>query len=305
MIWVVISTFLTVVFLIIALYNFFFKSRELLEERIEKSKYYGSIAEEEEDELKRLSFNERILRPLLNWLAIKIKRATPYNKKELFQERLILAGNPGKFSVDEFMALYYALIIIISVLALFLSIFNQSSWFFHLLALIAGAIIGKLLVDIFINLRIKGRQHLISRQLPDILDLLTISVEAGLGFDAAIQKVIEKFEGPISLEFNISLREMKMGKPRKDALRDLGKRTDVDDLNTFVSAIIQADQLGVSIANILRVQSEQMRNNRRQRIEEQAMKAPVKMLLPMVLFIFPAIFVILLGPAFIEIMETL
>ena len=141
--------------------------------------------------------------------------------------------------------------------------------------------------------------------MPDVLDLLTVSVEAGLGFDAALQRVVQKMTGAISVEFAKTLQEIKMGKHRREALRDLGLRTGIDDLNTFISAIVQADQLGVSIGNVLRVQSEQMRRKRRQRIEEKAMKAPIKMLIPMVLFIFPTIFIVLLGPAAMQMIEGL
>lgn len=144
-----------------------------------------------------------------------------------------------------------------------------------------------------------------SKELPDVLDLLTVSVESGLGFDAALQKVVRKTKGPLSNEFNKTLQEIKMGKARRDALRDLANRTGVEDLSTFIGAIIQADQLGVSIGNVLRIQSKQMRQIRKQRIEEKAMKAPIKMLLPMVFFIFPTLFLVLLGPAAIQLIESL
>jgi tight adherence protein C len=129
-------------------------------------------------------------------------------------------------------------------------------------------------------------------------------VEAGLGFDAALQKVVEKIRGPLSDEFQQALNEIKLGKPRREALKDLAARVEVDDVSTFISSLIQADQLGVSIANVLRVQAEQVRGKRRQRAEEKAQKAPIKILIPLVFFIFPAIFVILLGPALIQLVNT-
>jgi tight adherence protein C len=168
-----------------------------------------------------------------------------------------------------------------------------------------GFFLGYLLLYFFLKARISARQNGISRELPDVLDLLTISIEAGLGFDAALQRVVQKSQGPLAQEFNQSLQEMRMGKTRKEALKDLALRNEVEDLNNFISAIIQADQLGVAIGNVLRTQSEHIRMVRRQRVEEKAGKAPIKMLIPMVLFIFPTIFLIILGPSFIQISETL
>jgi len=158
-------------------------------------------------------------------------------------------------------------------------------------------------VELYLKMKTKSRQEQISKKLPDVLDLLTVSVEAGLGFDSALSRVVQKVKGPVAIEFSMALQEIKMGKQRKDALKDLGKRTGVEELNTFINAIIQADQLGVSIGNVLRVQSVQQRNARRQRIEEKAMKAPIKMLLPMVFFIFPTIFIVILAPAAIQLIN--
>jgi tight adherence protein C len=138
--------------------------------------------------------------------------------------------------------------------------------------------------------------------LPDVLDLLTVSVEAGLGFDQAVVKVIEKFKGPLAEEFHRTLQEVRMNKPRREALRALADRVGIDDLTAFIAALIQADQLGVSIAKVLRIQSDQMRIKRRQRAEEQAQKASIKMLFPLIFFIFPAMFIVLLGPAVLSMM---
>lgn len=151
---------------------------------------------------------------------------------------------------------------------------------------------------------IEARQRLISRGLPDALDLLTVSVEAGLGFDAAVARVSEKIMGPLGDELSYFLREVRMGRSREEALRNLGERSGVADMKVFTSGVIQASRLGVSMGRILRVQSEEMRRRRRQRAEEAAMKAPIKMLFPLVFCIFPALFVVLLGPAFIQIMEA-
>jgi tight adherence protein C len=136
------------------------------------------------------------------------------------------------------------------------------------------------------------------------LDLLTVSVEAGLGFDQALLKIVEKTKGPLTEECIRVLHEIRIGKARRDALREMGKRTGVEDLQTFVAAIIQADQLGVSIGNVLRIQSRQLRQKRRQKAEEKAQKAPVKMLIPMILFIFPSLFILLLGPGVLQLIDN-
>jgi tight adherence protein C len=152
--------------------------------------------------------------------------------------------------------------------------------------------------------KINKRKKEIIKSLPDAMDLLTITVEAGMGFDGALQKVAEKWSNELSKAFGKVVQEMRLGVIRRDALRNMANNMDVPDVTSFTAAIIQADQLGVSIAKILRVQSEQMRIKRRQRAEEQANKAPIKMLFPMVFLIFPALFVVLLGPAVIILMET-
>jgi len=165
-------------------------------------------------------------------------------------------------------------------------------------------VVGSLLPELVLNQRITQRRHQIVRALPDVLDLLTVSVNAGLGFDSALMKVTEKMTGPLPAEMGQVLHEIKMGVARRDALRAMAERTGVAELRSLVSTIIQADQLGVSISKVLRLQSEGLRERRRQRAEEMAMKAPVKMLLPLVLFIFPTLFIVLLGPAVLQIMAS-
>jgi len=163
---------------------------------------------------------------------------------------------------------------------------------------------GFFMPTIWLGSRIRSRQDAIIKALPDALDLLTICVEAGLGFDAAMTKVTDKWDDPLALEFGRVGQEMALGKLRREALRDMANRMDVSDVSTFIAAVIQADQLGVSMAKVLRIQSEQMRLRRRQRAEEKAHQAPIKMLFPMAFLIFPALFIVLLGPAAIVILES-
>ncbi|NLI93725.1 MAG: type II secretion system F family protein [Peptococcaceae bacterium] len=168
---------------------------------------------------------------------------------------------------------------------------------------ILGFLAGYLYPNIWLKSKLKQRKEEIQRTLPETLDLIMVSVEAGLGFDAAMMKVVEKQKGFLSDEFNVVLQEIKMGKPRRDALRDMAKKNNVDDLSNVIASLVQADQLGISMGSVLRNQSNQIRQKRKQRAQEQAQKAPVKIMIPLVFFIFPSIFIIILGPAFIQIMD--
>ena len=172
--------------------------------------------------------------------------------------------------------------------------------------LILAALIGLTYIfpGLYLKQLIQERQHEIEKSLPDVIDLLTVSIEAGLSFDGAMSKLAEKMSGVLVSEFSIVLKEMKMGISKRDALKSMIERVPVANLITFVGAIIQADQLGVSIGNVLRIQSNIMRQKRRQRASELAMKAPIKMLFPMVFFILPTIFIVLLGPVVIQIMQA-
>ncbi|MFZ5626161.1 MAG: type II secretion system F family protein [Bacillota bacterium] len=260
------------------------------------------------DEKLSQPFFERVIRPLLNLVAEKLPKGTRAadNKQKLdLQKKLLMAGNPWDLTAGEYLALQYAMMIGLALVCLFLALPSGASPLVLVLALLLGAILGYLLPNYYLGVLATRRQEEIQDTLPDILDLLTVSVEAGLGFDAALVKVVEKSKGVLAEEFSRLLQEIKMGKPRRDALRDLGLRSGNEDLQTLVGAIIQADQLGVSIGNVLRLQSAEMRGKRKQRAEEKAMKAPVKMLIPMVLFIFPTLFVVLLGPAIMQMMKTM
>ncbi len=250
-------------------------------------------------------FSVRILNPVRNRLANVIQKYTPVKQMSTIERKLDYAGRPFKWTAGEYLSAQYLTTVAVGVIAYVASWLSGSSWANQLMAFMLGLIGGYLLFELYIADKISRRQKDIQKALPDTLDLLTVSIEAGLGFDAAMQRVVQKSAGPISEEFNTTLQEMRMGKTRRDALRDLSQRTGVLDLNRFIESLIQADQLGVSLGNVLRAQSDQMRILRRQRIQEQAMKAPVKMLFPMVIFIFPATFIIILAPSILQIIKTL
>ena len=253
-------------------------------------------------------FIERTLRPLVLRLSGSMTRVTSSSFSDRTGKRLALAGNPGDMRVADWLGikaigaavgaiLFLFLFVIVGVLKLPLPIAIGMS--------LIGALFGYTAPEFWLGRRVKKRQKAILLMIPDALDLLTISVRAGLGFDAALAKVVEKLQGPLSDEFRRALAEVRVGKARRDALRDIVARTEVVPLTNFIGAIIQAEQLGVSISKVLQVQSEQLRIERRQRAEEQAAKAPIKMLFPLVGCIFPSLFIVILGPAIILIVLNL
>lgn len=241
-------------------------------------------------------FSERVLNPLIHGMARFVTRFTPKQNVETARHKLDLAGNPNDWTVTEFLGVRGLSAVATISLFVLLAFSMRADPAVLLLFIGAGGTLGFYLPVLWLGLRIQKRQHEIQRALPDALDLLTISVEAGLAFDSAMAKVAEKWENELSRSFARVIAEVRVGKLRREALRDMADRADVPDVGNFVAAVIQADQLGVSIAKVLRIQSEQMRVKRRQRAEEQANQAPVKMLIPLAFLIFPSIFIVLLGP---------
>jgi len=250
----------------------------------------------EEIEL-REPFFERVIKPLIQGIARFISRLAPRHNVENLRHRLELAGNPYNWGPAEFLGVRGLSALICGALPLGLLLLARATLPHLVLFTTLLGVLGFYLPLIWLGRRIKWRQGEILRALPDALDLLTITVEAGLGFDAAMNMVTEKWDNELSRAFARTIAEIRMGKGRKAALRDMADRAEVPELTSFVAAIIQADQLGVSIARVLRIQSEQMRIRRRQRAEELAQQAPIKMLFPLTFLIFPAILVVLLGPA--------
>jgi len=249
-------------------------------------------------------FSMRILSPVTKSLAETLMRLAPQSLRRMVEQRLVMAGGFGRLTVDEFFLLCGFLAVCLpGVVGLLLIVSKAPANKVVGLSMIAF-VIGLMIPMMLLTQKIAARKLSIQKDLPDALDLLTVSVEAGLGFDGALAKLTEKMKGALVDEFNRVLQEIRMGVSRRDALASLGIRCDVPDLSMFTTSLIQADQLGVSIGNVLRVQSVSMREKRKQRAEEKAMKAPIKMMIPLVLFIFPTIFIVLLGPAVIQIIKT-
>ena len=247
-------------------------------------------------------FFERAVRPLVKRLARAGRRGDQGGIIARTDAKLEKAGYPGGLRGADWMGVKLLAAIAFAVLGFVLGLVLggiTGGLFFALV----GAGVGFMGPEFWLGRKIRSRAQDMVLQLPDALDLLTISVEAGLGFDAALAKVVEKMEGPLVTDFRQALAEIRMGRSRRDALRDVAKRADSQPINNFIGAIVQAEQLGVPIAKVLQIQSNQLRIERRQRAEEAAAKAPVKMLFPMVGCIFPTIFIVILGPAIVTVMK--
>jgi tight adherence protein C len=250
------------------------------------------------------SARDRVWRPLFKHISMIVARRTPQAQFAQIRRNLTIAGNPHNLDAADFLGIKGCMALFLGIVG-FLLFFRGENLMSALLAPLGMAAFGFYLPGLWLGQKMKSRRKEIQKALPDALDLLTISVEAGCGFDQALQKVTQKWSNALAKEFDRVLAEIRMGRARRDALRDMSQRCDVDDVNTFVSALIQADQLGVSLTRVLRVQSDQMRIRRRQRAEELAQQAPIKMLFPMVFLILPALFVVILGPAVPMVMRTL
>ncbi len=276
-------------------------SGDIVAERL--AEYGGRPLTLEELELSQ-PFSQRILVPIVQGMAHFISRFAPQANIENTRHKLELAGNPNNWRPMDFLGVRGVAAVIVGGLAFALTFFRMGNMLWVVVGTPIGLLLGYMLPVIWLGSKIRARQNEIVKSLPDALDLLTISVEAGLGFDAAMAKVAEKWDNELSQAFDRVITEIRLGKLRREALRDMADSMDVPDVTSFVAAIIQADQLGVSIAKVLRIQSEQMRIRRRQRAEEKAHQAPVKMLFPMVFLIFPAIWIVLLGPAVLVILHS-
>ena len=251
------------------------------------------------------SFNQRVLVPSTQKVGQIARSAWPTTYRETVARRLQEAGNPHGLNTERFV---FAQLTTMSGLVTFcvatglLRDWRVGSTIF--IALVAG-ILGIWLPDLWLRSRVSSRQKTIARELPDMLDMLTISVEAGMGFDSALAKLVKNSRGPLAEEFGRVLQEVQAGASRKEGLRHLAERIEVPELRAFVASIIQADMFGVSISHVLRTQASELRLRRRQRAEEDAQRAPVKMVFPLILCILPATMIVILGPAIVRIAVVL
>jgi tight adherence protein C len=271
--------------------------------RIDEYASREEAATMEEIELS-LPITDRIFVPIVRRLSSLVIRFTPQSMLENTAHRLELAGSPRNMSAAEFWIIRGVVCIVLGVFFfIIIGQFGQEPGKRILYTAIV-TVFGFFMPTMFLSSKIQRRQDAIIKKFPDALDLMSICVDAGLTFDGAMAKVDEKWDDDLAREYGRVIYEMQLGKSRRQALRDMSDRMEVPDVTSFVAAILQADQLGVSIGKVLRIQSEQMRIRRRQRAEEKAHQAPVKMLFPMVFLIFPSMFIVLLGPAGFQVLRS-
>lgn len=260
-----------------------------------------------DEELLEGTYYERVIHPIFEQIG-NLVGGDDESKREKLERKLIQAGRPGGLGPNEFVAMQLVLGLLgVSLVTLVSLIIAPTSRRGIALAVVFAAIAGGaayIVPKFLVGKWISDRQKEVRLSLPFAIDLLVVSAEAGLGFDMALNRVTEKMEGALAEEFKRTTEEIKLGTPRKRALKNLSDRVEVEPLDSFISAVVQAEELGASIGEVLRIQAEQIRTKRRQQIEEQAQKAPVKMLIPMVIFIFPTIFIVIIGPVALKIWKA-
>jgi tight adherence protein C len=247
---------------------------------------------------------ERALAPILTGLTSLGKRFTPVGYADQARTKLTSAGKGDQDSLDRFLAIRVVTVVLAPVAAYFAYQYSPADGLGRILLVGLAAALFVAGPDAILNRQVEERRYAIRTRLPDVMDLLVISVEAGLGFEQALDRTVAAVPGPLTEEFSRMLGEVRAGASRSDAMRALDARTNVPEIRSFVLAILQADTFGVSIGRVLRAQADEIRIKRRQLAQERAQKAPVKMLIPMVFCIFPSLFVIVLGPAALSIVDT-
>ncbi len=273
--------------------------QEHLRSRIEGIARMGRPDEQDTSELSQ-PFSERFLKPLMLGLMKRLEGLMPQTENPQLAINLKMAGyrcSTAEYNVYRLMAVLASAVLG----GLLGTAIGGVTGSFYVAPI--GAAAALIVLRFLLKSSIKNRKFAIQKQLPEVLDLLSVSVEAGLGFDAALQRVAERAKGPLITELNATYREITLGRPRAEALRNFEQRCGLEEIKSFVGAIIQAEQLGISLKNVLKTQAQQMRLLKRQRVEEKAMKAPVKIIFPLVVFVFPVLFIILLGPAVLSIIN--
>lgn len=266
----------------------------------------GYEVENVRDQELLIPFAERTLAPVMHWLTSVGRRLTPVGYVDNIRRKFVWAGLGSADDVDRFLAIRVitgALVLPIIIVMFVFNPLHLEGFLKYVVVALLAAVLG-MGPDAWLSRKVAERQLELQQKLPDVLDLLTISVEAGLGFEQALDRTIAAVPGALSDEFARMLGEVRAGASRADAMRSMEERTNVPEVRSFVLAILQADTFGVSIGRVMRAQSEEMRIKRRQLAQEKAQKAPVKMLIPMVFCVFPALFVVVIGPAIINIREA-
>ncbi len=273
-----------------------------LAERLAEYSAEQEISANLEDIEMSVPFTQRVILPIMQGIANITTQFTPQKTLEKTQQLLDLAGNPNGLTPPVVWTMRFMATFSLGIIMLILLGRRGAVW--GVGGVLVGGFLGFFMPVMWLRSKAQRRQHAILKALPDALDLMSICVEAGLGFDQSMAKVHEKWENELALAFGRVIREIQVGKSRRDALKSMAESMDVPDVTSFVAAIIQADQLGVAISRVLKIQAEQMRIKRRQRAQEQANQAPIKMMIPMALLIFPTIYLVILGPATIQLYKS-
>lgn len=303
-----ISFFFTSTLLVYALIVMKGERKQLVKRRIStffSDKEEAVEANHQEEELEKTpAAYKRLL--FFAWKKLKrIFRRNMQNEKEARLEmKLLQAGNPFGMTPVEYRLLQIAFFLLFPLFAWGYAALLQMGAGASFLLIAVSVVVALYLPRFYINQKIKTRNYMALKELPDVLDLLTVSLEAGLGFDSALSKLVSKKQGVLSQEFHRCLEEIRLGKTRREALSGVRERLTQEEIKVFISSILQAEKLGIGMVQVLRIQSGEVRDQRKQRAEEEAMKAPIKMLFPLVLFIFPSLFIVLLGPAIIQFIQA-
>ena len=278
---------------------------KLLQERLEEFSRTGEQVDLEKLEMSQ-PFTERVIYPLARKLGELTIKFTPQNWLNNISRKLELSGSPSKMDPTMFLSSQFIMAVVFGgIMLLFLTVLTKSTPAGQVfLYTVVFTLIGFFMPQFQLSRKVTKRQKNIRKAMPDALDLLTICVEAGLGFDAALAKVTEKWDTQLSRAFARVIQEIQLGKLRREALRDMAENIGITEMTSFVAAVIQSEQLGVSMAKVLRIQADQMRIKRRQMAEEEAHRAPIKMLIPMALLIFPSLLIVLFVPAVLTVMQS-
>ena len=299
---VYVSLFLTSSLVFYILYEVVLMPKQVVKERLDNVKVMADTRDAFDEEM-RESFAERVIDPVYERMIQALGNLAPSSIKKQYEQLLSSSGTRGTMKFNNIIAIQLMLGLLLAFGTHFLMRLTEqpTNGLYVVLASAAGFLLP------YSSLKTKSRKRIeaIEYALPSFLDVLYVSVEAGLAFDMAIYRTTDKMKGPLSEELLFTMNEISKGRGRSEALREMVKRTQVSDLATFVTSIIQAEEMGSNIGNVLRIQADTMRVNKRQRAETQAAKIPTKMLFPIVFFMFPALFVVILGPAVLNIMETL
>jgi tight adherence protein C len=274
-----------------------------MESRIQDFRSRAVAMEEDQVDLE-LPFGERVLRPTIEGISRTMSSVLPASVLADIQKQIVMAGNT--MTLQSFVTFWAVMFCAFTGLGLLMFVALPGNLLIQkAIFVVMFAALGWVFPRMWLKGKVKARQKQVIKALPDAMDLITTCVEAGLGLDAALARVAEKSGGPLAEELTRMLRDIAMGKLRREAMTELDERIGVEELSSFINSVIQAEQLGVGIAQVLRVQSDQLRTRRRQRAEQAAHEAPIKMLFPLVLFIFPAFLLVILGPAAIRIAQSL